>query len=403
MQRRILFTSSIGNILEFYDFALYGFLVPILAPLFFPVSNPIAALISAYGVFALSFMVRPLGGYFFGRIGDLYGRRFALSLTILLMGSSCIGISLLPTYQQIGIIAPSLLILLRLIQGFCIGAEFNCSLTYVSEYFANTKYKGSSTPTSFATAAGLLGWFLAAFSSWAILKNPFFGDSSWRILFFFGGIVAVIGFYIRYYLPETFSPTHQNDEHDSAIKAPFLLVAVFGAYIGVVFYGQFICLNSYLPLVVRVSTSDVNLSTTLGIFSYMIFIVPASLLTNKIGIRKTLIISLWLMLLLSYPLFLLVLSEKLIFMIITCVSMGILLAGFMAPASWIMPNLFPKRSRLRRFSLSYNLGNCLLGGITPALTIYILHTFCIESSLIVYHLFITSLTLISTLLLLKYK
>ena len=133
-RRKVVFASSLGTVFEWYDFYLYATLAPFFASLFFPPGNDTAALLSAFATYAAGFLVRPLGAMFFGRIGDQMGRKYAFLLTVILMGTSTFAVGLLPVYQHIGWLAPFMLVLLRLAQGFALGGEYGGAATYVAEH-----------------------------------------------------------------------------------------------------------------------------------------------------------------------------------------------------------------------------------------------------------------------------
>ena len=155
-QRRVLFASSLGTVFEWYDFYLYATLAPFFASLFFPPGNDTAALLSAFATYAAGFLVRPFGALVFGRIGDLVGRKYTFLVTIVVMGFSTFAVGLLPTYAQIGWLAPVLLVSLRLLQGLALGGEYGGAATYVAEH-APSNQRGYATSWIQTTATlGLL-------------------------------------------------------------------------------------------------------------------------------------------------------------------------------------------------------------------------------------------------------
>src|SRR5947209_8933860 len=138
-EKRVIFASSLGTVFEWYDFYLYATLAPFFASLFFPAGNATAALLSAFVTYAAGFLVRPFGALFFGRIGDLVGRKYTFLITIVVMGASTAAVGLLPTYAKIGFLAPILLVLLRLLQGLALGGEYGGAATYVAEHAPHGK------------------------------------------------------------------------------------------------------------------------------------------------------------------------------------------------------------------------------------------------------------------------
>src|SRR6266850_963539 len=136
-ERRVIFASSLGTVFEWYDFYLYAVLAPFFAVLFFPPGNQTAALLSAFAAYAAGFLVRPFGALVFGRIGDLVGRKYTFLITIVVMGVSTAAVGVLPTYEKIGMVAPTLLVTLRLLQGLALGGEYGGAATYVAEHAPN--------------------------------------------------------------------------------------------------------------------------------------------------------------------------------------------------------------------------------------------------------------------------
>src|SRR5665213_429801 len=192
-----LAAGAVGNLLEWYDFGLYGLFAPVLAPLFFPSADPLASLIGAYGGFALGFAVRPLGGAVLGHLGDRIGRGFVLIASVVLMGAATSAMALLPSYHRIGIAAPILLLLVRILQGFSVGGEFTGSVCYLVET-APPGRRGLAG--SFANIGSTSGVLLAAGIAAATVTLA--GDTparewAWRLPFLFGGVLALLAYLVR--------------------------------------------------------------------------------------------------------------------------------------------------------------------------------------------------------------
>lgn len=202
---RVVLAGAIGNVVEWYDFGLYGLLAPVLAGLFFPFEDRLAALLGAYGGFAVGFAMRPIGAVVLGRIGDRRGRKFVLVLSVILMGAATVGLGLLPTYAAIGIGAPILLIAVRMFQGFSVGGEFVGSVTYLVET-APAERRGLAG--SVANLGATIGMLLAAGA--AALAEMKAGEM-WRAPFLFGGVLAMAAFVLRRHLPE--EPEDAEREH----------------------------------------------------------------------------------------------------------------------------------------------------------------------------------------------
>ncbi|MDE3223920.1 MAG: MFS transporter, partial [Nitrospirota bacterium] len=201
--KKTLLAGAIGNVLEWYDFALYGYFAPVFASLFFPSDRPSASLISAFGVFAVGFLARPLGALLFGHLGDTLGRRTALAWSVLLMAVPTCLMGLLPTYEAIGAAAPLALTLCRFLQGLSVGGEFTGSATFLVEHAAATRrgYVGSWAGFS-AQVGALLGSGVGALLATSLTAEALH-QWGWRIPFIMGGFSAVAGWYVRTRAPES--------------------------------------------------------------------------------------------------------------------------------------------------------------------------------------------------------
>src|SRR5277367_2580449 len=196
-ERRVIFASSLGTVFEWYDFYLYAILAPFFAALFFPKGNETAALLSAFATYAAGFLVRPFGALVFGRIGDLVGRKYTFLVTIVVMGLSTALVGLLPTYEKVGMLAPTLLIILRLAQGLALGGEYGGAATYVAEHSPDRK-RGFNT--SFIQTTATLGLLLALVVIYACRKGlpaDDFKSIGWRIPFLCSILLLIVSVYIR--------------------------------------------------------------------------------------------------------------------------------------------------------------------------------------------------------------
>ena len=366
---RVFLASSMGNTLEFYDFSTYGLMMSVMAPLFFPAKDPMNSLLIACAVFAISFIVRPLGGIFFGYIGDKYGGKNSFSLSLILMALSTSAIGFLPVYEDVGILSPILLIVCRLIQGLCIGGEFSGSLIYASEHFDKSNTKPAFI-TGCITAAGVSGWFLSSLVCYLSLEIalPF---SSWRLPFLLGSIVGFIGYYVRRSLPNASISPHQKLKITLSLKkeTPTILsVAGIGAVMGGLFYGFHIFPNTYLPTHFQsISQSQALQYTCFGIGVYMVFLPISGWISDKVGHLKFMKFFSVLTFILASLIFSLILSESPKLILLAEFLASIILAGYMAPATYVMTQSFASGIRYRLASFSYNLGASVIGGLTPSI------------------------------------
>src|SRR5258706_2365256 len=180
-ERKVIFASSLGTVFEWYDFYLYATLAPFFASLFFPKGNDTAALLAAFATYAAGFLVRSFGAIFFGRLGDMVGRKHTFMITIVVMGASTFAVGLMPTYEKIGILAPIILVSLRLLQGLALGGEYGGAATYVAEHSPDDK-RGSAT--SWIQTTATIGFFLSLFVIGGcrfFLAPPTFTPLGWAV------------------------------------------------------------------------------------------------------------------------------------------------------------------------------------------------------------------------------
>lgn len=362
---------SLGNVLEFYDFAIYSLMVGHISSHFFPSHDPRISLISGFGVFALGFIARPVGALYFGHIGDHKSRMKALTRTLLVSAAATVAIGLLPTYATIGVYAPLLLTLLRLIQGFSLGAEFSGSLVILAETNAQSRF-GPCFLSGIVSAAGVGGWVLGSLMS-LLFTGPEMPAWGWRVPFLLGGCTAWIAYSLRAnYQGYTPPITHGDKLRLRSLFQPNIRPLVFqvagvGVVVGVVFYGFFIFPNSFLAHNSRIIPATLKQITTGGIVSYMFFLPLMGWLGDRIGAARLMAFSTGISLL-YFPMALFQMQE--ITPLLLGVLMGgsaLLLAAFIAPAGYIMTQVFAKSMRFTGTSLSYNLGACCIGGLTPIL------------------------------------
>ena len=298
-ERRVIFASSLGTVFEWYDFYLYATLAPFFAALFFPKGNDTAALLSAFATYAAGFLVRPFGAIVFGRIGDLVGRKYTFLVTIIFMGGSTVAVGLLPTYASIGLLAPLLLLALRLIQGLALGGEYGGAATYVAEHAPDDR-RGYAT--SWIQTTATLGFFMSLMIILLCRDNmdkEAFASWGWRIPFLFSFILLIFSVYIRMRLNE--SPVFARMKAEgrgskSPLTGSFLrypnnklvLLALLGATAGqgVVWYtGQFYALF-FLTITLKVDYVTaywlIGLSLVIGTPFFILF----GWLSDRIGRLK---------------------------------------------------------------------------------------------------------------------
>jgi MFS transporter, MHS family, proline/betaine transporter len=382
--RRAIVGASIGNTVEWFDFATYNFLAVTLALVFFPPGNPTAALLSTFAVFAAAFFVRPLGGLFFGPLGDRLGRQRVLATVIILMSLSTFVIGLLPSYATIGVWAPLLLVVARCVQGFSAGGEFGGASTFLAEYSPDERRGFLVSWLEFSTLIGfVLGSLLVLFLS-STLPEDAMTSWGWRIPFLLAGPLGIVGLYIRLRLEDTpeFKALEETGEvSQSPFKETFVenwkqILQVGGLVIiqNIGFYVVLSYMTTYFQDPLGFSPTAASLSTTITLLVGMVLIPPLGALSDRVGRKPLLLASCIGYAVLTYPLFLLLNVGNLIAAVAAHVALGALLAVFISTSIAALTELFPTRVRYGGFSIGYNFSVAIFGGSSPYLAQYLVST-----------------------------
>lgn len=382
---RTVITSMIGNLFEFYDFILFAYFAPIIGKLYFPSTNPTTELISAFGVFAAGFIVRPLGGIFFGHIGDKIGRKHALVLTILLMAIPTAIIGLLPTYDDIGIAASILLIAMRMLQGFSMGGNYGGSITFTTEH-ADPKSRGLIG--SFAITSCLFGILLG--SATAALFSYVLGEAAlnawgWRIPFLLGILICFVGFYMRRKIPESpeyLEAQEKGKTSDHPIKQVFkqhgrTLVAVVFTIIlhDLSFYVLFAYMTTFLIKQLNVSENAAFTINTLNMIAVCGFTIAGAWLSDKLGRKQVMAGAAVMFVIGTIPLFNAIVSAPNTMTIFwSQMVLAIAVGGYFGPTPALMVESYPTAIRYSAISISTNISGPLFGGTAPMLMTYLIET-----------------------------
>jgi MFS transporter, MHS family, proline/betaine transporter len=219
MLKRAVGAAALGNAMEWFDFGVYGYLAVTIGQVFFPSSNPTAQVIAAFATFTVAFLVRPLGGLVFGPLGDRYGRQKVLAFTMILMALGTFAIGLIPSYERIGIWAPVLLLLARVVQGFSTGGEYGGAATFIAEYSTDRNRGLMGSWLEFGTLGGYIAGAGTVTALHMLLSSEQMLDWGWRIPFLVAGPLGLLGLYMRMKLEETpafraFAEEAEKREHD---------------------------------------------------------------------------------------------------------------------------------------------------------------------------------------------
>ncbi|HET6731782.1 MFS transporter [Mycobacterium sp.] len=373
--RKAVTGASIGNAVEWFDFAIYGFLATSIAANFFPSGNDTAALLKTFAIFAAAFFMRPLGGFVFGPLGDRIGRQRVLALVILLMSGSTLAIGLLPTYTAIGVAAPLLLLFFRCLQGFSAGGEYGGGAVYLAE-FASDKRRGLIV--TFMVWSGVLGFLIGSVTV-TLLQASLPADAmesyGWRIPFLLAGPLGIVGLYIRLRLDDTPQFTELSKEQlvaSSPLREavgtawrPILQVIGLMIVFNIGYYVVFTFLPTYFIATLHFSKTSAFVSITLASLVALVLILPLAALSDRVGRRPMLIGGSLAFAILGYPLFLLLNSGSLAAAIAAHCGLAVIEAVYVSAAVTAGVELFATRVRYSGFSIGYNVCVAVFGGTTP--------------------------------------
>jgi MHS family proline/betaine transporter-like MFS transporter len=364
--------------LEWYDFAVYGTLAPILGKLFFPADDEVASLLAAFAVFALGYAARPLGGIILGHIGDRVGRKPTLLFSVMVMGVATTAIGILPTHAQIGTTAAFLLVLLRIIQGLSVGGEYPSSIVFLAEHAPADRRGYYTSWPMFGSAVGfLLGAAVGAFLS-NILSDAALQSWGWRIPFLFGSVIAICGVYFRRNMVEPPAFSASELPTVTPIIAAFrdhwqAITQIIGLSLvnAVGFYLLWVYATSYLTERMHVSTASALDINTLSLVVMMPAVTLSAILSDRIG-RKPLLYFVSLgTLVLAWPLWWLMHHQSFLLILTGQIGFAVLYGAGYAGLSAVMVEILPTGVRCSAASIGYNLCLGLFGGTTPLVATYL--------------------------------
>jgi MFS family permease len=395
--RQAVAAAVIGNMLEWYDFAVYAFVALHISRKFFPPGDEVTALLSTFLAFGLGFLARPLGGIVIGRIGDTRGRKAALLLTILLMAIGTVLIGVPPSFETIGYFAPLLLVVARLLQGFSAGGEWGSSTAFIVEWAPSAErgYYGSFQQTS-VVAGLLLGSGVAALLN-TVMTPADMGSWGWRIPFLLGGIIGPVGLYMRRNIDET--PAYERMAAAPAAaheKSAAWLDAGRAFGFTIVWTVCFYILLNYMPTYTQkymnLSASQALWANTIGLFVLMVAIPVMGRLSDRVGRKPLLLGCCVAFIVLPYPIFsFLVSGASYVSLVAVQILFAVLISMFSGAGPAAIAEIFPTRTRSTWMTSGYALSVAIFGGFAPSISIWLIersgsplaHTFYLIAAAIV--------------------
>jgi len=375
-QRRLIIAGMAGNILEWYDFSIYGFFAPAIAEAFFPSRNPATALIETFGVFAAGFIMRPVGALLFGYLGDRKGREKALTLSVAAMAVPTFLMGVLPGHAHLGLLSSILIVVLRLVQGLSVGGEGSASAVFMVERSAEGRRGLSGAFSTFGIFSGvLLGSIVGTLFTWLIPTATLMAWG-WRIPFIFGIAIGGAGFLLRRELLHAEPPEARAIPPLSrAIRAQWLrIVQVAGMSLttAVGFYVMFIYAATYLAEVVGLERGRAMAINTLGMATAMLMLPVSGWLSDRIGRKPLLVGGSLLLVLLAQPLFGLLWHPHYAVPFLGQCGFGIIIGLFNGALPTASAEAFPATFRCTGVAISSNLCMAVFGGTAPMVAAYMI-------------------------------
>lgn len=380
----IVIGGTVGNITEWYNFLLYSYLATVISKEFFPLENELLSLTLTFTLFALSFIVRPIGGILFGWIGDTYGRQRALLISLCMMAIPTFIIGCLPTFKSIGILSPILLCVCRILQGLSAGGEHTGSAIYMAEHAPESRRALWITTVPTSAALGIL--FSSAMS--LLIVSSFSSEQllawGWRVGFWIGTLFCLGSIFLRVGLPETpaFLKSHEKKAHKrypisallnnkAMLKNLFIAMVLAGSW-GIFYQILFIWMPTYLNHFLHLSKSLSLQINSAYLLLFACLVLGVGYLADRLNLKMLLTSACMAMLIAAYPLFLLLSSGHLLHICIALTIFTLIFSVYLPTAFICMIDLFSVDIRYTALSLGFNTGLAIFGGTCPLVVTWLI-------------------------------
>ncbi|WP_115557127.1 glycine betaine/L-proline transporter ProP [Xanthomonas campestris] len=386
MLRKAVGAAALGNAMEWFDFGVYGYLAVTLGQVFFPSSSPTAQLIATFATFTVAFLVRPIGGMVFGPLGDRYGRQKVLAATMILMALGTFSIGLIPSYAQIGLWAPALLLLARLLQGFSTGGEYGGAATFIAEYATDRNRGLMGSWLEFGTLGGYIAGAATVTALHMALSQAQMLDWGWRVPFLVAGPLGLLGLYMRMKLEETpafraYTEQSEQRERETAGQGLMTLLRLHWPQLlkcvglVLVFNVTDYMLLTYMPSYLSVTMGYAESKGLLLIILVMLVMMPLNVVggmfSDKLGRRPMIIGACAALFALAIPCLLLIGSGSDVLIFTGLMLLGLALVCFTISMPSTLPALFYTPVRYSALSIAFNVSVSLFGGTTPLVTAWL--------------------------------
>lgn len=406
--RRVLASSAVGQFVENYDFVIYAYSAAIIAKLFFPTEDPVAGILSVFAVYAVGFGIRPIGAVVWGLIGDRVGRKSTLVVIIIMMGSATMAIGLLPTYSQVGILAPILLVVCRAVQGFSQAGETMTSNTFVGEYAPRSK-RGLYVAIgySFTTVPSVVA-ALFVYALLNLMGQGVYESWGWRIAFLVGGPIALIGFYIRSKIKESpvfeaaqatqeIAEAKQITQTKTSSKRAFALTLSLAAVGAVGFYTLSGYMVSFLTTTAHLPQQEALLSNGIAIGIAVVFFWIGGALSDRFGRKPILFSALAAIIVVFVPAFAIAGNGTFAGALIGQTMMGMILGYYYGVNGVVILEAFSTRNRVSGSVIGFNISYAIFGGTAPLLATWLIVQTGLSIAPAIYAAILTTVALIVVL------